>query len=83
MSVMTDRAIRHSARLPVYGRPRAMKDSMTFRMRSGQAQCELCSLNPAVVDFEILCDPENSRQQGACCETCARNLLNALLQVKP
>jgi protein-arginine kinase activator protein McsA len=59
-----------------------MTDSMTFRVSEKQSLCNLCSANPAVVDFDITSDPDNSRQQGACCETCARNLLDALLRMK-
>jgi hypothetical protein len=56
---------------------------MTFRAREGRGQCELCSGNPAVLDFDIQCDQENSRQQGGCCPTCARHLLDALAKIKP
>ena len=44
-----------------------MPDLMTFRPWDGHAQCELCSANPAMLEFDIQCDQENSRQQGFCC----------------
>jgi hypothetical protein len=60
-----------------------VQDSMTFRALSSQAQCELCAANPAVLEFDILSDRESSRQRDCCCPTCARNLLDALSQIKP
>jgi len=56
---------------------------MTFRVLTSPAQCELCSANPAVLEFDILSALEGSRQQGCCCRTCAHNLLEALTQIKP
>jgi hypothetical protein len=55
---------------------------MTFRALSSQANCELCSVNLAVLQFDILSDEERSRQQGACCTACAFNILAALAGVK-
>jgi hypothetical protein len=60
-----------------------MADSMTFRARCEESYCELCSARPAVLEFDIRCDQENSRQQGSCCTMCARNLLDALSRIKP
>ncbi|MFZ0939251.1 MAG: hypothetical protein WAN63_07470 [Candidatus Sulfotelmatobacter sp.] len=40
-------------------------------------------MNPAVLEFSILSDQGNSRQQGSCCNLCARNLLDALSKIKP
>jgi len=59
-----------------------MADSMTFRARDGQEQCQLCSAGPAVLKFDIQCNGESSRQQGSCCLDCACNLLDALAQIK-
>jgi protein-arginine kinase activator protein McsA len=56
---------------------------MTFRSLASQGQCQLCSANPAVLEFEILTDQEHSRQQGSCCERCACNILQALAGVNP
>lgn len=60
-----------------------MDDSMTFRARRKEVQCELCSAHPAVFEFDIQCDEEKSRQKGSCCTLCARNLLDALAQIRP
>jgi hypothetical protein len=59
-----------------------MPDSMTFRARDGQGQCQLCLASPATLQFDIQCDGETSRQQGSCCLDCACNLLDALAQIK-
>jgi hypothetical protein len=56
---------------------------MTFRAFSSHANCELCSVNLAVLQFEILSDQERSRQHGTCCTECAFNILAALAGVKP
>jgi hypothetical protein len=58
-----------------------MPDSMIFRARSSAANCDFCSVKPAVLEFDIQCEPEHSRQQGACCATCAHHLLDALAQM--
>ena len=55
-----------------------MPDSMTFRAREAQTRCDLCAAHPAIFDFEIRCSREKTLQHGACCSTCANNLLNAL-----
>ncbi len=60
-----------------------MQDLMTFQATRSQRQCDLCSMNPAVLEFSILSDQGNSRQQGSCCNLCARNLLDALSKIKP
>jgi hypothetical protein len=56
---------------------------MTFRSLDSEAQCNLCSANLAVLEFDILSAQGTSRQQGACCTRCACNLVNALAGVKP
>jgi hypothetical protein len=55
---------------------------MTFRAPNSQANCELCSVHLAVLQFDILSDQERSRQQGGCCTTSACNILTALAAVK-
>jgi hypothetical protein len=54
-----------------------------FRALNSQANCDLCSINPAVLQFDVLSDQDRSRQQGACCTGCAFNILAALSKVKP
>jgi len=56
---------------------------MTFTAQVGDVRCELCGVNPATLHFDIRCDPDNSRQQGPCCNSCAHRLLDALAQLKP
>ena len=60
----------------------SVQDSMTFRALDSQTNCQLCSVNLAVLQFDILSDQEKSRQQGACCTTCAFNILASLAGVK-
>jgi hypothetical protein len=60
-----------------------MRDSMTFRALDSQSHCQLCSVSPAVLEFDILTDQEHSRQQGLCCARCACNVLRALAAVNP
>jgi len=60
-----------------------MPDSMTFTARDGQRQCEFCGTTLATLDLEIRSARENSLQKGACCPTCAHNLVDALARIKP
>ena len=60
-----------------------MQDSMTFRALTSQSHCQLCSVSPAVLEFDILTDQEHSRQHGLCCARCACNVLQALAGVHP
>ena len=60
----------------------SVPDSMTFRALNSQTNCQLCSVNLAVLQFDVLSDQERSRQRGACCTTCACNILAALAGVR-
>jgi len=60
-----------------------MPDSMVFKARDAQGQCNFCGTNPAAFEIEIRCAEEKSLQQGPCCSTCAHNLLDALARIKP
>ena len=59
-----------------------MADTMTFKALSGDAPCALCGSVAATLEFDIKCDPDGSRQHGACCKRCAHNLIDALAQVR-
>lgn len=58
-----------------------MPDSMTFRARDRRVPCKLCSADAGVLEFDIQCGSESSGQSESCCPRCARNLLEALIQV--
>ncbi|MGB9362265.1 MAG: hypothetical protein WCA99_11705 [Candidatus Sulfotelmatobacter sp.] len=58
-----------------------MPDSMTFLACAGNTPRQLCSVNPAALEFDIRSDSGSSQQHGYCRPLCAHNLLEALSQV--